>query len=97
MVGIGHLVWARGEMLHRYLEESVMGSKMSKASFASNIDTFPDDARVDVRTTAIFLGVGISTIWDWTKSGRLPQPTRIGRTTRWRLGDIRRIARGESL
>lgn len=63
----------------------------------ANTDGFPDDARVNVHMTAVVLGIGVSTVWEWAKSGRLPQPTRIGRTTRWRLGDIRKIARGESL
>jgi predicted DNA-binding transcriptional regulator AlpA len=36
------------------------------------------------------LGVGKSTIWSWHSSGRIPQPVRIGGTTRWREDEIRR-------
>ena len=35
------------------------------------------------------LGVGKSTIWSWHSSGRIPQPVRIGGTTRWREEEIR--------
>lgn len=35
------------------------------------------------------LPVSKSTVWAWVKSGRFPQPVRIGRVTAWRVGDIR--------
>ncbi|MDE3239186.1 MAG: helix-turn-helix domain-containing protein [Paracoccaceae bacterium] len=33
-------------------------------------------------------GCGVSTVWRWAKTGVLPQPIRIGGSTRWRRSDI---------
>jgi predicted DNA-binding transcriptional regulator AlpA len=35
------------------------------------------------------LGVNKSTVWSWHSSGRIPQPVKIGGTTRWRTEEIR--------
>jgi len=35
------------------------------------------------------LGVSKSTIWAWHSAGKVPQPVRIGGTTRWREDEIR--------
>lgn len=32
--------------------------------------------------------VCIRTIWLWTRSGKLPEPIRIGKTVRWRRSEI---------
>jgi excisionase family DNA binding protein len=40
------------------------------------------------REVADYLDIGLSTVWHWTASGRLPRPIRIGRVTRWSRGDI---------
>lgn len=63
---------------------------------AQNLAALPDEARLDVRTVATILGCGVSTAWAWAANGTIPKPTKIGRTTRWRAGDIRRIAAGQA-
>lgn len=63
---------------------------------AQNLSKLPDDARIDVKSVAAILGIGVSTAWNWVARGLLPQPTRLGRTTRWRAGSIREIAAGGS-
>lgn len=35
------------------------------------------------RQTAAHLGVGVASVWKWTREGKLPAPRRMGRTTRW--------------
>lgn len=61
---------------------------------AQNLSKLPDDSLLDVKSVATILGIGVSTCWSWVAKGLLPQPTRRGRTTRWRTGTIREIAAG---
>lgn len=61
---------------------------------AQNFSKIPDDARIDVKSVAAVLGIGVSTAWSWVARGIIPPPTRLGRTTRWRAGTIRDIATG---
>ncbi len=61
---------------------------------AQHLSKLPDDARIDVKSVASILGIGVSTAWSWVARGLLPQPSRLGRTTRWRAGSIREIAAG---
>jgi len=36
-----------------------------------------------------FLGVGISTVWAWSKAGRMPKPFKLSeRVTVWRKDEI---------
>lgn len=62
---------------------------------AQHLDKLSDDARIDVKSVAAILGIGVSTVWNWASRGLLPAPSRLGRTTRWRAGTIRKIAAGE--
>lgn len=40
------------------------------------------------------LGISKSTLWAWTKIGKLPQPVRLSRRcTRWRESDIAALVR----
>lgn len=39
--------------------------------------------------TARQLGVARSTLYEWSSSGRVPAPIRIGRRTLWRADDLR--------
>jgi predicted DNA-binding transcriptional regulator AlpA len=70
-------------------------TKVREVPFAAqNLSKLPDDARIDVKSVASILGIGVSTAWSWVARGLLPQPSRLGRTTRWRAGSIREIAAG---
>lgn len=55
-----------------------------------NLDTLPDSGFVSCQTLATALETSLTTIWRWSKSGRLPKPHRLGEgTTRWRVGEVR--------
>lgn len=42
------------------------------------------------KTLALALETSETTIWRWTKSGKLPKPHRLGGgTTRWRTDEVR--------
>jgi predicted DNA-binding transcriptional regulator AlpA len=55
----------------------------------TRFNDLPDDARVDVQAVAVLFGRSVNSIWRDVKSGRVPQPHKHGRSTRWRVGDIR--------
>jgi predicted DNA-binding transcriptional regulator AlpA len=58
------------------------------------IANLPDEAQVSVQVVAQLFGAGVSTIWARVKKNELPTPNKYGRSTRWRLGDIREILAG---
>lgn len=41
-----------------------------------------------VGEVAAMLDLGVSTIWRQVRKGQLPEPVRIGGSTRWRRADI---------
>ncbi len=55
----------------------------------------PDEALVSQPVVEGLAGCSSATVWRRVKSGLLPQPTKIGRTTRWRLGAVRQALRGD--
>lgn len=63
-----------------------------------NFDNLPDDALLREKQILHPAGpvpVSRSTWWAGVRSGRFPQPVRLGpRTTAWRVGDIRELLRG---
>lgn len=70
-------------------------TKVREVPFAAqNLSKLPDDARIDVKSVAAVLGIGVSTAWSWVARGIIPPPSRLGRTTRWNAGSIRKIAAG---
>lgn len=73
-----------------------MKTDAKHTALLKDLANLPDDTRVNAHITATVLGCAVSTIWNLAKSGKIPRPTRVGRTTRWRLGDLRRIVRGEA-
>ncbi|MGQ3486874.1 helix-turn-helix transcriptional regulator [Roseovarius pacificus] len=42
------------------------------------------------RETAEMLNIGVSTLWRYSKEGKIPAPIKIGYLTRWRRADIER-------
>ncbi|MDE1947401.1 MAG: transcriptional regulator [Burkholderiales bacterium] len=54
-----------------------------------SFDTLPDSAKVPVQVVAAVEGVSVVTIWRRAAAGLLPQPEKIGGTTRWTVGDLR--------
>jgi len=53
-------------------------------------DELPDSAKVRVRVVAALEGCCTATVWRRVQFGLLPPPERIGNTTAWRVGDLRR-------
>ena len=36
------------------------------------------------------LGIGVSTLWDWVRSGKFPKPLKLGENlTAWRADEVR--------
>lgn len=46
---------------------------------------------MNVREVADFFGVSVSTVWRWTADGSIPEPIKLGGSTRWRRSDIEAV------
>ncbi|AKM29287.1 transcriptional regulator [Pandoraea faecigallinarum] len=57
-------------------------------------DDLPNAAAVDVKTVAALCGCSISTVWERSRRGALPEPIRIGGSARWNVGKLRAILAG---
>lgn len=52
-------------------------------------NTLPESGYASANTLAKALETTPSTIWRWSKSGRLPKPVKLGEgTTRWNLAEV---------
>lgn len=52
----------------------------------------PDDGFVRLPTVLLVFPVGRSSWWNGVKTGKYPQPIKLGaNTTAWRAGDIRQL------
>lgn len=50
----------------------------------------PPDRLIDIKEVQNLLGVGPSSIYAWTREGKLPAPIKLGsRCTRWKASAIR--------
>ena len=54
-----------------------------------DFDKLPPSRLLTASAVAQICGIHLATVWFLTKRGELPQPVRIGRSTRWRAGDVR--------
>ena len=54
----------------------------------------PDAAKVRVNTVAALYSVSIPTVWRRARAGLIPAPSKIGGTTVWSVGDLRRALAG---
>lgn len=54
----------------------------------------PDDALVERRVVSAVLGRSAASTWRDAAHGRLAQPIHIGRSARWRVGDVRIAMKG---
>ncbi|MBX9574556.1 MAG: AlpA family phage regulatory protein [Caulobacteraceae bacterium] len=51
----------------------------------------PDEAYVRLHTVADLYAVAPSSIWRWSKAGRIPAPRKLGpQVTAWNVGELRR-------
>lgn len=52
-------------------------------------DLPPEVVYVSANTLAVAFETTPSTIWRWSKSGRIPKPIKLGEgTTRWNLAEV---------
>jgi hypothetical protein len=58
-------------------------------------DCLPNSAQVRLGVVTALFAVSVSTVWRWTNRGVL-EVTRVGGTTRWNVGALRRVAGLES-
>lgn len=65
--------------------------KTSDQTALRTFDSLPASAGVRLPVVAALFGISSATVWRWTKSDRLPQPTRIGRVTFWNVGELRTL------
>jgi excisionase family DNA binding protein len=45
---------------------------------------------ISAEELSAMLGMSKRTVWRLLSAGQIPQPVRIGRSTRWRLDEVRR-------
>ncbi|MFP3709106.1 transcriptional regulator [Paraburkholderia sp. SIMBA_009] len=55
-----------------------------------NFDAAPNAASVSDVVVAALCGCNVSTVWDRAKRGALPKPIKIGGSTRWNVGELRK-------
>jgi predicted DNA-binding transcriptional regulator AlpA len=60
----------------------------------AGFDKLANARLVPVEVVAGLMGVHVATVWGHVKAGHLPQPVRIGRTTRWQVGALRAVLAG---
>lgn len=60
-----------------------------------NFDQLPNAAAVDVKTVAALCDCNVATVWDRSNRGALPKPRKIGGSTRWNVGELRKVLLGE--
>nr|WP_150559721.1 transcriptional regulator [Pandoraea bronchicola] len=60
----------------------------------ASFDTLPGSAYVNVRAVAGLYGCSVSTVWRRAASGLIPQPKKLGHSTRWNVGELRTALRG---
>lgn len=53
-------------------------------------DSLPDAANVRAPVVAALEGASLATVWRRSKNGQLPAPSKIGGTTVWNVGQLRR-------
>lgn len=67
---------------------------MKKSASLNGFDTLPNAAAVDVHTVAALCACNIATVWDRSRRGALPTPIKIGGSTRWNVGELRKVLAG---
>lgn len=60
-----------------------------------NFDNLPDAAHVDVNVVATLFGCKPPTVWLRVRKKELPTPRKFGAHTRWNVGELRAVLRGE--
>lgn len=64
--------------------------KKADSQAIQNFDSLPNAAGVSDTVVAALCGCNVSTVWDRTRRGDLPKPIKIGGSTRWNVGELRK-------
>ncbi|WP_061175803.1 helix-turn-helix transcriptional regulator [Caballeronia pedi] len=70
--------------------------KKSDLQAFQNFDSFPNAASVSDIVVAALCGCNVSTVWDRAKRGDFPKPIKIGGSTRWNVGELRKYLTPET-
>ncbi len=55
----------------------------------SLVEAMPDETLIGVQLTSVIRGRSVASTWRDVKAGLIPQPIKIGNSSRFRLGGIR--------
>lgn len=66
--------------------------KPADPSRLREFDALPAEAYVRLPTVMALFSVSASTVWRWSRTGRLA-PVRVGNVTLWRVSELRRAFR----
>ena len=61
----------------------------------TGFDDLPSIARVPIQIVCIVTCRSKASVWRDVGAGRLPKPVKMGRSSRWIVGDLRRALSGE--
>lgn len=70
--------------------------KKSDAQALQNFDALPNAAAVSDTVVAALCGCNVATVWDRAKKGTFPKPIKIGGSTRWNVGELRKYLMPEA-
>lgn len=65
--------------------------KRVDATALVDFDKLPASALVRIPVVAALFSVSESSVWRWSRTGRLPLPTHIAGVTLWRVGELRGV------
>ncbi len=62
-----------------------------------NFDQLPNSAHVRLPVVMALWGCATSTVWHWSKLGKIPKPRKLSsRVTAWNVGELRAALAGKS-
>lgn len=61
-----------------------------------NFDLLPDSANVRQPVVEALFGISSTTVWRRSKNGLLPKPIKLGGTTVWSVGELRKALAGSN-
>ncbi|MBB5467236.1 putative DNA-binding transcriptional regulator AlpA [Paraburkholderia sp. CI2] len=69
----------------------------TQADYLSTFASLPDEARVDVHVVAALYGIATPTVWQRVRDGSIEKPQKIGASSRWVVGRLRRALSAEAV
>lgn len=88
-------VSARAQVLNSPPRRLSARIEQRTASRVAQFSSLPDEALVDVRVVSAILNRSVTSVWRDVTRGVLEPPVRVGaQSSRFRVGNIRAVARG---